>query len=208
VPDRRYTDRSDAGRRLAEALRGIVAPDAVVVGLARGGAPVAACVADALGLTFDVLAVRKIGHPAQPEYAIGAIAPGGPAYVRDPAGVTQHDLERGVERVAADAARLDAALHVERAHPDLAGRACVLVDDGLATGATMVAAARWARSAGARTVVVAVPVGAAESLAALASEVDAVVCPLAPARFGAVGAWYDDFAPVEESEVLALLRSG
>ena len=204
----RYADRDDAGRRLAEALRGAAAPDAVVIGLARGGAPVAAGVADALGLTFDVLAVRKIGHPAQPEYAIGAIAPGGPVFLRDPAGVSRHDLDRGVEGAMAEAGRLDAALHVERAHPDLAGRACVLVDDGLATGATMVAAARWARTRGARTVVAAVPVGAPESLTALAAEVDAVVCPLTPGRFGAVGAWYDDFAPVEEAAVLALMRGG
>ena len=207
MPGRRFTDRRDAGRRLADALRDVVEPDAVAVGLARGGAPVAAEVAGALGLDLDVVAVRKIGHPAQPEYAVGAVAPGGPPFIRDRVGLSAADLERESARAAQEAARLDAVLHAERPHPDLAGRMCVLIDDGLATGATMVAAVRWARAAGARTVVAAVPVGAPESLAALTGEADSVVCPEAPSRFLAVGAWYDDFRPVEQDEVLDLMRA-
>jgi putative phosphoribosyl transferase len=199
-----YADRADAGRRLAGALSG-QPRDAVVVGLARGGVAVAAEVAHVLHLPLDALAVRKVGHPWQPEYAIGAVTPGGGVYVRAHDGLTDQELGSAVAFAARKAEALDAALHVRRPAIDLAGRVCLLVDDGLATGATMIAAARWARRCGARSVVTAVPVGAAETVERLRSEVDEVVALETPADLVAVGFWYEDFSPVETEHVLALL---
>jgi putative phosphoribosyl transferase len=202
-----YLDRGDAGRRLAEepALRR-AGPDPVVVGLASGGVVVAAEVAAALGAPLDAVATVKVGHPLQPEYALGAVAPGA-RYLRGPEDLTEAELERVVLAAEARCAALDARLHEAIPALSLAGRTCLLVDDGLATGATMGAAARWARAGRAGRVVAAVPVGAADSLRALAAEVDAVVCPEAPRRFRAVASWYERFAQVEEATVLALLAA-
>lgn len=201
-----FRDRLDAGRRLAEALDRAGVGDAIVVGLARGGVTVAAEVARRLSLPLDALAVRKIGYPFQPEYGIGAVTPGaGGVYVRTDEGLAEADLDRAVDKAQAKADALDRLLH-ERQHPlVLRGKTAVLVDDGLATGSTMVAAVRWARSRGADRVIVAVPVGAAESTEALRREADVVVCLHEQRRFGAVGFWYDSFTQVEDAEVIALL---
>ena len=202
----RFRDRVDAGRHLAAALERLELGDAVVVGLARGGVVVAAEVARRLALPLDALAVRKVGFPFQPEYGIGAVTPGdGGVYVRSDEGLGETELRRVVERAQAQAEALDRILHERYPPLELRGRTAVLVDDGLATGATMVAAVRWARSKGAGHVVVAVPVGAAQSTEALRYEADAVVCPHEERRFGAVGFWYDVFTQVENTEVVALL---
>jgi putative phosphoribosyl transferase len=203
-----FADRRSAGRTLAELLAADVEADAVVVGLARGGVVVAAETARALGLPLDAVAVRKIGHPGQPEYAIGAVAPGDGVYVRGSDGLTAAQVEAAVAATKADAAALDRRLHAEHPPLELAGRTCVLVDDGLATGATMIAAVRWARARGAARVVAAVPVGAAETVALIHREADAVVCPYALEVFVAVGAWYDDFGQVGDGEVVRLLGGG
>ncbi len=200
-----FADRRDAGRALARALADEPLDDAVVVGLARGGVVVAAEVADALELPLDVLAVRKVGHPWQPEYALGAVAPGGGVYVRDPGGLSEAELAAQIERAEARAAELDRTLHAGREPVSLAGSTCVLVDDGLATGATMIAAVRWARSRGAARVVAAVPVAARQSAALLRGEADAVVCPHELADLVAVGLWYRSFGQVGDLEVAALL---
>ena len=200
-----FADRRDAGRALARALADEPFDDAVVVGLARGGVVVAAEVADALELPLDVLAVRKVGHPWQPEYALGAVAPGGGVYVRDPGGLAEAELAAQIERAEARAAELDRTLHAGREPVPLAGRTCLLVDDGLATGATMIAAVRWARSRGAARVVAAVPVAARQSAALLRGEADAVVCPHELADLVAVGLWYRSFGQVGDLEVAALL---
>lgn len=202
-----FDDRIDAGRRLAVALEGRRLEGAAVVGLARGGVPVAAEVARRLTLPLDVLAVRKVGHPWQPEYALGAVAPGRDGvYVRSHGGLADEELAVIVERAKAEADRLDAVLH-ERVPPlDVADETVVLVDDGLATGATMVAAARWARGARAERVVVAVPVAAAQSLELLRREADEVVCPFEIRDFGAVGLWYAVFDQVTDGAVIALLE--
>lgn len=201
-----FHDRVDAGRVLADALEGRRLGDAVVVGLARGGVPVAAEVARRLARPLDALAVRKVGHPWQPEYAIGAVAPGPDGvYVRSHDGLDDDTLLRAVGRAKIEANRLDRALHEGRPQLDLSGRTVVLVDDGLATGATMVAAARWARSQGAARTLVAVPVGARPSLDALRREADEVVCPHEIDDFGAVGFWYDVFTQVPDTDVTALL---
>jgi putative phosphoribosyl transferase len=200
-----FADRRDAGRRLAAALADERHADAVVVGLARGGVVVAAEVARALHLPLDALAVRKIGHPFEPEYALGAVTPGDGVYVRDIEGQVPAHVQVWVDEARRRARDLDARLHAERPSVPLAGRRCLLVDDGLATGATMIAAVRYARAAGAARVVACVPVGAAETVAAVATEADRVVCLETPAYFLAVGMWYDDFRQVSDEDVVALL---
>ena len=204
-PEPLFADRRDAGRVLARALTDEPLSDAVVVGLARGGVVVAAEVARELGLPLDVVAVRKVGHPYQPEYALGAVAPGDGVYVRDPGGLTPRELAAQVDRAQARAAELDLTLHADHPPVPLAGRTCLLVDDGLATGATMIAAVRWARSRGAARVVAAVPVGARQSTAVLRAEADAVVCPHELSDLVAVGLWYRAFGQVDDAEVAALL---
>ncbi len=201
-----FHDRFDAGRQLAAALERRHLGDAVVVGLARGGVPVAAEVARRLSLPLDALAVCKIGYPWQPEYGIGAVTPGRDGvYVRSHDGLGESELRRAIEQAIAKADVLDQILHEHHRSLDLHGKTALLVDDGLATGATMVAAVRWARSHGATRVMVAVPVGAAQSVRLLRREADEVVCPHAEEGFGAVGFWYDVFTQVENEDVVALL---
>jgi len=201
-----FHDRLDAGRQLAAALERTQFGDAVVVGLARGGVPVAAEVARCLSLPLDALAVRKIGYPWQPEYGIGAVTPGhGGVYIRSHEDLGESELRRVIEQAMAKADALDQILHERHRPLDLHGKTVVLVDDGLATGATMVAAVRWARSHGAVRIVVAVPVAAAQAVRFLRGEADEVVCPHAQANFGAVGYWYDVFTQVENGEVVSLL---
>ena len=200
-----FEDRVAAGKLLAEIL-GLVLPDgAVTVGLARGGVVVAAEVARLLGWQLDVVAVRKIGAPEQPEYALGAVPPGADAVIRDRAGLDDAALAGLVAAARSRAEELDRRLHAETPPLDLDGRVCVLVDDGLATGATMVAAIRWARRGGAARVLAAVPVGARVSAAAIANEPAELVCPYLLADFGALGFWYDHFEQVDDDEVVRLL---
>lgn len=201
-----FRDRLDAGRHVAARLERSRLGDAVVVGLACGGVTVAAEVARRLLLPLDALAVRKIGLPRQPEYGIGAVTPGPEGiYVRSPEGLGERELRRVIEQAQAKAEALDRILHERHSSLDLHGKTAVLVDDGLATGATMVAAVRWARSQGAARVVVAVPVGATETVHALRREADEVVCAHEHRNFGAVGLWYDVFTQVEDEEVVALI---
>lgn len=211
----RFRDRREAGRALAAAVRdrGFAgAPSSgavVVVGLARGGVEVAAEVAAALQAPLDALAVRKVGHPWQPEYGIGAVAPGGIRYVRAHDGLTETEVAEAVRAAEQKLAELDQRLHERHAALSVAGATCVLVDDGLATGSTMVAAARWARAHAAQRVVVAVPVGARATVEELerGADADTVVCLVAPRDFGAVGIWYDDFRQVSGEDVTALLAA-
>lgn len=202
-----FDDRREAGRLLAAELERKGVADAVVIGLARGGVVVAAEIAHRLGAPLDVLAVRKVGHPWQPEYALGAVTPGGDGvYVRSRDGLSDDELERIVAAAKRKADELDQRFHADRPALEVAGRSALLVDDGLATGATMVAAARWARSREATGVVVAVPVAAAQSLAALQAEADEVVCLHAPEEFFAVGLWYRSFEQVDDAAVRKLLE--
>jgi predicted phosphoribosyltransferase len=204
-----FRDRAHAGRELARFLAHIELDDAVVVGLARGGVAVAAEVARALSLPLDTLAVRKIGYPRQPEYGLGAVAPGGVVYVRTPEDLGEDALHEVVTRAAEEAEALDGALHAGHPAFPVSGKTVVLVDDGLATGATMVAAVRWARTHEARRVVVAVPVGASQTAAMLRTEeADVVVCAHEKQRFGAVGFWYDAFDQLTDDDVIALLEAG
>jgi putative phosphoribosyl transferase len=200
-----FADRGDAGRALAAELEDERGPELVVLGLARGGVEVAAEVARALAAPLDVVAVRKIGHPFQPEYGIGAVTPGDGVYVRSPDGLTEDEVAAAAEESKAKAAQLDARLHGEHGPLDLTGRTVVVVDDGLATGGTMIAALRWTRMAGAARIVAAVPVAAEDSLELVRAEADEVVCLYPLAAFFAVGAWYRSFEQVDEAEVARLL---
>lgn len=208
-----FRDRRAAGRLLGAALRESPAIEGaaqlVVVGLARGGVEVAAEVATALGAPLDALAVRKIRHPWQPEYGLGAVAPGGVVYLRARDGLTEDEVARAIDRAATEANALDARLHERRRPVAVAGALCVLVDDGLATGGTMAAAVRWARARHAASVVVAVPVGSVETCRWLERDelVDGLVCLAVPDAFGAVGFWYEDFRQLSDEDVDELLAA-
>ncbi|MFF4036897.1 phosphoribosyltransferase [Streptomyces sp. NPDC001816] len=208
-----YRDRAEAGRKLAGLLRDLRdrgdLPDPVVLALPRGGIAVAAPVARALDAPLDVLVVRKIGAPHHAEFAVGALAAGDPPLfdsdTLDRLGLTEERLAPTVERERAELARREQRYRGDRPPPELKGRTVIIVDDGLATGATARAALRhvW-RRAPAR-VVLAVPVGAPDSLALLEDEADMIVCPRRPAGFGSVGQWYADFGQLTDADVLDVL---
>ncbi|OLF19441.1 phosphoribosyltransferase family protein [Actinophytocola xanthii] len=205
-----FPNRAAAGRALADELRGDRAgPHPIVLGLPRGGIPVAAEVAGALDAPLDLVLVRKVGAPDRPELAVGAVGEDGVTVRNDAVlvelGLTWDDLSTQVEHERSEIERRAAALRPARTRPSLRGRQVVLVDDGIATGATVVAAVRVLRRLGAGRVVLAVPVAPADTLARLREIADDVVCVLAPRRFVAVGQWYDDFTQVTDDEVRALL---
>ena len=207
-----FRDRKEAGRRLAEKLGRFGAKHPIVLGLTRGGVPVALEVARKLDAQLDIVVVRKIGAPGYPEYAIGAIAEGGAVYVRREAqlevGLGDEDVAALAEQEAIELARRVRAYRGDRAVPSLAGRTVIVVDDGVATGATARAAARAARQRGAAHVVLAAPVIAAGSEAELRSDFDEVVAVEFPEPFMAVGLWYERFGQVSDEEVLECLRVG
>jgi putative phosphoribosyl transferase len=205
-----FEDREDAGRALAAALgamRG--AAGTVVLGLPRGGVPVGFEIAQALGLPLDVLVVRKLGLPWQPELAMGAIASGGAVVLNED--VLRHAVGRAdaLERVMrderAELERREKAYRGARPPLDMMGRTGILVDDGLATGATMEAAVRALQMLGAKRVVVAVPVASVAARERIAAVADEVICLEAPPLFSAVGQWYRDFGQTSDEVVRELL---
>jgi putative phosphoribosyl transferase len=206
-----YPDRRAAGVALAERIGGAGGGHRIVLALPRGGVPVAAEVARALRLPLDLVLVRKIGCPGEPDLALAALA--GPAgevlvtneEIRAQAGLDAGDVERLAAPERAELARRRALWLGARPAPELAGATVILVDDGAATGATMRAAVRAVRAMGALRVVAAVPVGSAEALATLWQEADKVVCPLVPRPFRAVGAHYALFPQVGDDEVRDIL---
>ena len=210
-PSNRFRDRADAGRVLAAHLTDYAGrPDVVALALPRGGVPVAFEVAAALDAPLDVFVVRKLGVPKHEELAVGAIASGGVRVLNeqvvDAAGMTSEDIDLITARERGELERREALYRGDRGPLDVAGRVVILVDDGLATGATMRAAIAALRRRGPARIVVAVPTAARATCEELAREVDELICAQTPDPFHAVGLWYDDFSQTSDEDVRALLE--
>jgi putative phosphoribosyl transferase len=208
-----YVDRVDAGRRLAPLVAAALSPGdgtPLVLALPRGGVPVGAEVAAALAAPLDVLLVRKLGVPERPELAFGAIASGGARVLNREivlaAGLNDAAIAHVTDAEERELQRREQRYRGDRATPAVAGRTVVVVDDGLATGATMRVAVLALRDRGAARVIAAAPVGSEEACSLLNAEADAVACAIVPRHFKAVGAWYKQFKPVPDEEVGAILR--
>jgi len=206
-----FLDRHDAGRVLASRVKSYAdRDDVVVLALPRGGVPVAYEVASALGAPLDVFLVRKLGTPGHRELAMGAIASGGVRVLNDDVvrwyGIPQSAIESVAREETAELERREREYRRDRPAPDLANRIVILVDDGLATGSTMRAAAQAVRMRGPSRVIVAVPVGAPQTCNEIAAVADEVVCARMPEPFSAVGQWYLDFDQTTDDEVRDLLQ--
>lgn len=203
-------DRAEAGRLLADQLQGAQLRSPVVLGIPRGGVPVAYEIAERLGAPLDVLIVRKVGAPADPEYGLGAVAEGGVIVLDErrarASGFSRADLEPAVRREQAEVAARVARFRGDRPAPELVGRDVVLVDDGVATGGTVEAGIAVLRRRNPSSVVVALGVAPPEALVHLRRVADRVVVALAPPRLEAVGQWYRHFEPVDDAEVARLLE--
>jgi putative phosphoribosyl transferase len=204
-----FADRRDAGRRLAMLLGRLRADRPVVLGMPRGGVPVAAEVARALDAPLDVVLVRKVGAPQSPEYAIGAVAEGGVRLVDETTahtlGLSDADMHALIARAEGELAEQTRRYRAGREPAALDGRTAILVDDGLATGRSAHAAIRALRRRGAARVILAVPVAAPESVRALRGVADEIVCVETPPDLWAVGVGYEDFRPIADEHVAALL---
>ncbi|VTZ27143.1 Phosphoribosyltransferase [Methylocella tundrae] len=206
-----FLDREDAGRQLAEALASYKGKQPVILALPRGGLPVAAQVASALNAPLDLVLVRKIGVPTQPELAMGAVVDGAAPII-----VRNDDVIRSVGVAGAEfnAACRDELAEIERrrqryigkrARAEIAGKTVIVIDDGVATGATMKAALRAIRQRGPAELVLAIPVAPPDAVRELRQEADALICLETPEFFGAIGFFYDDFRQVSDEEVIAIL---
>ncbi len=207
---KRFKNRKEAGRKLAEALADLKdARDVVVLGIPRGGVEVADEVAKALNAPLDVAITRKLGAPGNPELAIGAIGSDGSVVLDDEAisalRISRDYLDREISRQAEEVRRRSMAYRGGRPPIPLEGKRVIVVDDGLATGSTMLATVRTLRGSNPREIIVAVPVAPPEAVHRLEKEADRVVCLMTPAYFWAVGMFYEDFTQVSDEEVQALL---
>jgi putative phosphoribosyl transferase len=204
-----FANRREAGQRLAQALRAYAGRDLLVLALPRGGVPVAFEVAKALKAELEVMVVRKLGVPYQEELAMGALASGGARVLNHEVianlGLSEDVIEEVTRREEQELARRERAYRGDRPFPKVKGRTVILVDDGLATGATMRAAVAALKTLGPATIVVAVPVAPPDTAAKLREEVDDLVCLATPENFYAVGQWYVDFSQTSDEEVRELL---
>ena len=204
-----FHDRRDAGRRLAQQLIPMGISQPVVIGLPRGGVPVAFEIARVMRAQLDILIARKIGAPENPEYGIGAIAEGYSGLINtgelSRLGISFEQLEALVSSERAELERRRARFREQFPEIDVTDRPTILVDDGLATGVTATAAARALRQRAAQQIILAIPVGAPSTIRAISREVDQVLSLAAPEQFQAVGSWYIDFTPTTDGEVLELL---
>lgn len=206
-----FTDRIDAGRRLAKALASYKGQKLVVMALPRGGVPVAAMVAEALEAPLDLILVRKIGVPFQPELAMGAVVDGAaPLTVRNEevitlAGVSEGEFMAARDRELEEIERRRKLYLGDRSHPELSGHTVIVVDDGIATGATTRAALQAMRQRDPRKLILAVPVAPTGTLKNLSGEVDELVCLEDYENFGAIGLYYSDFRQVSDDDVIELL---
>ena len=207
-----FSDRSDAGRRLAKALSKYEDSNTVVLALPRGGVPVAAEVAAALNAPLDLILVRKIGVPVQPELAMGAVVDGAaPIIVRNDevielTGTTAREFDEACARELAEIERRRQLYIGERARVEIAGHVVILIDDGIATGATTRAALQAIRKRKPKELVLAVPVAPPETIRQLVKEVDTLICLETPEDFGAIGYFYRDFRQVSDREVIEILN--
>ncbi|HUI48616.1 MAG TPA: phosphoribosyltransferase family protein [Acidimicrobiia bacterium] len=206
-----FADRADAGRRLADRLRELPRDGLVVLGLPRGGVPVAFEVARQLGAPLDIIVVRKLGVPFQPELAMGAIGEGGVRILNEQvvklAHVSAADIDEAQTREEQELARRAGRFRGSRQRVPLAGRTALIVDDGIATGSTVRAACRVARAQGAARVVVATPVAPPSTVASLRDDADDVISLYTPEQFFAIGQFYEDFAQTSDAEVMRLLAA-
>jgi len=204
-------DRREAGHRLARRLAELAPSDPVIVALPRGGVPVGAAIAEALGAPLSILAVRKLGAPGNPEYGVGAVAEDGTTVIDREAttalGIDEDELDAIADREQEEVRRQVGLYRGGEAAVDLRGRTPVIVDDGAATGLTVVAAVLAARRRHPLEVIVALPVSSEPALARVREEADRVVCLRAPRPFYGVGNWYRDFGQVGDQEVIDALRA-
>lgn len=204
-----FLNRVEAGRILAEDLNEYRDEHALVLGIPRGGVPVAAEVARAIDGELDVIVARKLGAPGSPEFAIGAVTSNGGRYLNEATvmemAISDEYLEQVTKLEMEESHRRETEFREGRPAAEIEGRIVIVVDDGLATGATMRAAVRSVRQSGPAKLVAAVPVGSREACAALESEADEVVCPNQPEVFWAIGGFYQDFEPTSDDEVRRLL---
>jgi predicted phosphoribosyltransferase len=205
-----FADRAEAGRRLGMALESVRADEVVVLGLPRGGVPVAAVVARHLDAPLDVIIVRKLGLPYQPELGLGAVGEGGVRVINEQllraTGLPLEDLAEVERRESAEVEARALRFRGDREPVALRGRTVILVDDGIATGSTMAAACQVARAGAAAWVVVAVPVGSENGLSRAGAAADEIVCLHTPSRLSSVGEWYRDFSQTSDREVVRLLH--
>ncbi len=210
TPDAPFADRGDAGRRLGERLAPYAGDRPVTFALPRGGVPVGAEVARSLGAPLEIVVSRKLGAPDQPEFGIGAVAPGGVRVLNERAvrilGIPEDYLKRVTERESAEVERRLRLFRGDRPYPDLAGRTAILVDDGLATGVTARAALHTLCRMHPERLVLAVPVCAPQTAALIRPEADDLICLIAPTALEAIGLWYRDFRQVPDEEVIRLLE--
>lgn len=206
-----FRDRKQAGQTLAGALKHFRGQDVIVLAIPRGGVVVGSEVARFLGAPLDIIVTRKIGAPGQPEYAVGAVTPEGEAILDELAvktlGIESEYIEKEAARQAAEVRDRMRRFRGENPSPLLRGKTVVIVDDGIATGSTVLAAVRSVRRQSAKSVIVAAPVGPADSVAKLSQEADDVVCLETPEPFFAIGDFYSDFEQVEDDEVKRILES-
>jgi predicted phosphoribosyltransferase len=207
-----FRDRREAGRLLAQRLAAYAnRPDVVVLALPRGGVPVAYEVARALHVPLDVFLVRKLGLPGHEEFAMGAVASGGLRVLNrdvvEQLKIPAQVIDAVVQRELQELERRERAYRGDRPFPEVRGKTVILVDDGLATGSTMRAAAEALRQQGPARLVVAVPAGSRETCDEFRAEVDEIVCGIMPDPFYAVGLWYDDFSQVTDDEVREILAA-
>ena len=202
-----YKNRKEAGEKLSEHIMRYREADAVLLAIPRGGVPVAYEIAQRTGLPLDVIIVKKIGHPHNPEYAVGAASVNStyinPDNIR---GVSQSYLEEQKARKQGEAEAIYRELRGDASPLDLEGKTAILVDDGVATGSTIKMAITVARNLGAERVVVAVPVGSVEAIRMLRREADEVICPLEPTIFYAIGQFYEDFSQVPTETAKEMLK--
>jgi predicted phosphoribosyltransferase len=205
-----FYDRTDAGRRLAKLLKRRIQGPCIVLAIPRGGVVVGYEVAKELGCPLDVVISRKVGAPAQPELAVGAVAEDGVVFVDEEiaglVGVSRDYVERRAREELREVRRRAEEYRGGREMPDLSGKTVILVDDGLATGLTMLAAVHMARNKGAEKVVVAVPVSPPETVAKLRRHADEVICLETPTNFYAIGQFYDRFDQLTDEETNSILR--